>query len=131
MTGLAELLREIKTKYGNYAVTGNHEYFAGIDKALAFTREAGFTVLQNEARAVGPITIAGVDDRTAVQMNLEKPVSEKELLSKLPQDRFTLFLKHQPIINRATPGLFDLQLSGHTHKGQIFPFTCSRASCFR
>lgn len=123
MTGLAELLREIKTKYGNYAVTGNHEYFAGIDKALAFTREAGFTVLQNEARAVGPITIAGVDDRTAVQMNLEKPVSEKELLSKLPQDRFTLFLKHQPIINRATPGLFDLQLSGHTHKGQIFPFT--------
>ncbi len=123
MTGLAELLREIKTKYGNYAVTGNHEYFAGIDKALAFTREAGFAVLQNEARAVGPITIAGVDDRTAVQMNLEKPVSEKELLSKLPRDRFTLFLKHQPSINRATPGLFDLQLSGHTHKGQIFPFT--------
>ncbi len=123
MTGLAELLREIKTKYGNYAVTGNHEYFAGIDKALAFTRDAGFTVLQNEARAVGPITIAGVDDRTAVQMNLEKPVSEKELLSKLPRDRFTLFLKHQPRIDRATPGLFDLQLSGHTHKGQIFPFT--------
>lgn len=123
LAGLAELLRGIKTKYGNYAITGNHEYFAGIDKALTFTREAGFTVLQNEALAVGPITIAGVDDRTAVQMNLEKPVSEKELLSKLPRERFTLFLKHQPRINRATAGLFDLQLSGHTHKGQIFPFT--------
>jgi predicted MPP superfamily phosphohydrolase len=123
LVGLAELLRGIKTKYGNYAITGNHEYYAGLVKALVFTREAGFTVLQNEAKAVGPITIAGVDDRTAVQMNLEKPISEKELLAKLPQDRFILFLKHQPRIDPSTIGLFDLQLSGHTHKGQIFPFT--------
>lgn len=123
LTGLAVLLRGIKTKYGNYAITGNHEYYAGLDKALAFTNEAGFTVLQNEAKAVGPITIAGVDDRTAVQMNLEKPLSEKEFLAKLPRDRFILFLKHQPRIDTSTIGLFDLQLSGHTHKGQIFPFT--------
>lgn len=122
LVGLAELLRGIKTKYGNYAITGNHEYYAGIDTALAFTREAGFTVLQNEAIPVGPITLAGVDDRTAVQMNLEKPVSEKKLLEAVPRDRFTLFLKHQPRIDRSTIGLFDLQLSGHTHKGQIFPF---------
>jgi len=123
LVGLAELLRGIKTKYGNYAITGNHEYYAGLLKALAFTREAGFTVLQNEAKTVGPILIAGVDDRTAVQMNLEKPLSEKDLLQKLPRDRFILFLKHQPRIDTSTIGLFDLQLSGHTHKGQIFPFT--------
>jgi len=123
LVGLADLLRGIKTKYGNFAITGNHEYFAGIDTALAFTREAGFTVLQNEAIPVGPITLAGVDDRTAVLMNLEKPISEKKLLAALPRDRFTLFLKHQPSIDRTTIGLFDLQLSGHTHKGQIFPFT--------
>ncbi len=122
LEGLAELLRGVKTKYGNYAITGNHEYFAGIDTALAFTREAGFTILQNEALPVGPITIAGVDDRTAVLMKLEKPISEKKLLEALPRDRFRLFLKHQPIIDRSTIGLFDLQLSGHTHKGQIFPF---------
>jgi len=123
LPGLAELLRGVKTKYGNYAITGNHEYYAGIDTALAFTRKAGFTVLQNEAISVGPLTLAGVDDRTAVLMNLEKPVSEKKLLEALPRDRFTLFLKHQPRIDRSTIGLFDLQLSGHTHKGQIFPFT--------
>jgi len=122
LAGLADLLRGIKTKYGNYAITGNHEYFAGINTALAFTREAGFTILQNETLPVGPITLAGVDDRTAVQMKLEKPVSEKELLRAVPRDRFTLFLKHQPRIDRSTIGLFDLQLSGHTHKGQIFPF---------
>ena len=80
-------------------------------------------MLRNEAVEAGPITIAGVDDRTAVQMNLEKPVSEKELLENLPRDRFTLFLKHQPRLDRSSIGLFDLQLSGHTHRGQIFPFT--------
>jgi uncharacterized protein len=123
LTGLAELLRGIKAKYGSYAITGNHEYYAGLAKALAFTREAGFTVLRNEAKSAGPITIAGVDDRTAVQMGLEKPIFEHEFLAKLPQDRFILFLKHQPRIDKSTIGLFDLQLSGHTHKGQIFPFT--------
>jgi predicted MPP superfamily phosphohydrolase len=122
LAGLAELLRRIKTKYGNYAITGNHEYYAGIDRALAFTRDAGFTVLQNEALPVGPITLAGVDDRTAVQMHLEKPLPDRKLLASLPRDRFTLFLKHQPRVDRSTIGLFDLQLSGHTHQGQIFPF---------
>jgi len=122
LTGLAELLRGIKTKYGNFAITGNHEYYAGIAKALIFTREAGFTILQNKAVNVGPVTIAGVDDRTAVQLKLEPPISEKDLLANLSRDRFILFLKHQPRIDESTVGLFDLQISGHTHKGQIFPF---------
>lgn len=123
LAGLAELLRGIKTRYGNYAITGNHEYYAGLQKALAFTKEAGFTVLSNKAVTVGPITIAGVNDRTAVQLKLEEPLSEKDFLAKLPRDKFILFLKHQPRIDQSTIGLFDLQLSGHTHKGQIFPFT--------
>jgi len=45
------------------------------------------------------------------------------LLSGLPQDKFTLFLKHRPIVDQDAKGLFDLQLSGHIHKGQIFPFS--------
>ncbi len=122
LTGLAEALKGIQTRYGNYAITGNHEYYAGLRTALIFTKEAGFTILQNEAVNAGPITIAGVDDRTAVQLKLENPISEKDLLAKLPRDRFVLFLKHQPRIDEATVGLFDLQMSGHTHKGQIFPF---------
>jgi hypothetical protein len=123
LVGLAKILGSIKTKYGNYAITGNHEYFAGLTKALEFTRDAGFTVLRNEAKNVGPITIAGVDDRTAVQLHLGKAFSEKGLLEKLSRDRFILFLKHQPRIDPTTIGLYDLQLCGHTHKGQIFPFT--------
>ena len=45
------------------------------------------------------------------------------MLSRLPQGRFILFLKHRPLVNRGSPGLFDLQLSGHVHRGQIFPFS--------
>jgi predicted MPP superfamily phosphohydrolase len=123
LTGLADLLREVNPPYGKYAITGNHEYYAGLGKALDFTRNAGFTVLRNVAVKAGPIMIAGVDDRTGVQLKQGKPVSELALLGGLPRDTFRLFLKHQPRIDPVTIGLFDLQLSGHTHKGQIFPFT--------
>ncbi len=123
LPGLAERLRAINPKYGKFAITGNHEYYAGLEKALTFTKEAGFTLLRGTAVSSGPINVAGVDDPAGVQMKIDKPASEKALLSKLPKGKFTLFLKHQPRIDPEATGLFDLQLSGHTHKGQIFPFT--------
>jgi predicted MPP superfamily phosphohydrolase len=113
----------LQPKFGKYAITGNHEYYAGIKRAVAFEEHAGFVMLQNEITTAGPIVIAGLNDPTAARMNLEKPIDEKELLEKAPGDRFVLLLKHQPLVNRDSEGLFDLQLSGHTHKGQIFPFT--------
>ncbi len=123
LPGLVELLREVDARYGKFAITGNHEYYAGLDKALAFTRDCGFTLLRGTAVSSGVINIAGVNDPAGVQLKLEEPISEKTLLSKLPRGRFTLLLKHQPRLDREAMGLFDLQLSGHTHKGQIWPFT--------
>jgi len=116
-------LQEVDARYGKFAITGNHEYYAGLDKALAFTRACGFTLLRGAAVSSGVINIAGVNDPTGVQMKLEKPVSEKALLASLPRHKFTLFLKHRPVFSKEAAGLFDLQLSGHTHKGQIWPFT--------
>jgi hypothetical protein len=72
LTGLAELLRSVKARYGSYAVTGNHEYYAGLDRALQFTQEAGFTLLRGRGMDIGPIIIAGVDDETGAQMGIEK-----------------------------------------------------------
>jgi predicted MPP superfamily phosphohydrolase len=123
MTGMAELLREVNAPYGKFAITGNHEYYAGIKQALAFTKEAGFTLLRGEVVKAGGINIVGVDDPAGVQLNIDKPESEAELLAGLPKNRFTLFLKHRPAVDQNAAKLFDLQLSGHTHKGQIFPFT--------
>jgi len=124
LTGLAEMFRTIKPKYGKFAIMGNHEYYAGTEKALEFIRDAGFTMLRNESVASGPITLVGADDRTGVQLKLRKAVPEQTLFSGLSRDKFTVLLKHQPFIDQASVGLFDLQLSGHTHKGQLFPFTC-------
>jgi predicted MPP superfamily phosphohydrolase len=123
LTGLAELLQQVRAPYGNYAITGNHEYYAGLKQALDFTREAGFRLLRGESATDGVINIVGVNDPAGAQLNLDHQASESGLLSRLPKNRFTLLLKHRPTVDPATAGMFDLQLSGHTHKGQIFPFT--------
>ena len=123
LTGLAEMFREVAPHYGKFAIMGNHEYFAGPGKAQAFIRESGFTLLRDETITSGPITIVGADDRAGAQLKLRPSVPEQQLFAGLPRDKFTLLLKHQPFINEASIGLFDLQLSGHTHKGQMFPFT--------
>ena len=123
VTGAVRLLREIDPPYGKFAVTGNHEFYAGLDRALAFTEDAGFTILRAEGITVeGFLNIAGVDDGETKRFGVSKKVSERELLSGLPQENFTLFLKHRPVVDEASLGYFDLQLSGHAHKGQIFPF---------
>jgi uncharacterized protein len=119
---LIKALAAVQTKYGKFAVKGNHEYYAGISYAMEFTKEAGFRVLQNELTEAGGMVIAGVDDPEGrvIQGN-EKP-SEKEMLEKADRNKFILFLKHRPYVAKTSAGLFDLQLSGHVHGGQLFPF---------
>jgi predicted MPP superfamily phosphohydrolase len=123
LKGLAELLGAVQLVHGKFAVTGNHEFYAGLDQAVRFTEEAGFTMLRGEARPVaGFMTIAGVDDPTGKRFGLFRGPEEGALLKGVARGRFTILLKHEPVIAKDATGLFDLQLSGHTHKGQIFPF---------
>lgn len=119
----ADLLREIRPKFGKVAVTGNHEFFAGIGAALDFHQRAGFAVLRGEALTLaGVISIAGVDDATGQRFGQYRGGPEKELLAALPKETVNLLLKHRPDVEPDSLGLFDLQLSGHTHRGQIWPF---------
>lgn len=121
---LTEMIRRISTPHGKYAVTGNHEFYAGIEEALAFTTAAGFTVLHAESESVaGVLTVVGVDDPTGIYYGFSGNVSERGLLKELDNEQFILLLKHRPVAAEGIEGLFDLQLSGHTHKGQIFPFS--------
>ena len=120
---LTDMFQNIPTQYGKFAITGNHEFYAGLDRALAVTEKAGFTILRGEGLTVSDlINVAGVDDPARKRYVPDRAVSEKALLEKMPKEKFTLFLKHQPVISSESLGMFDLQLSGHTHKGQIFPF---------
>jgi uncharacterized protein len=114
----AKQLAEIKPPY---AVTGNHEFYAGIEKSLEFTKQAGFEILRNESKKAAGINIIGLDDPTARQQGFsENNVDLSSLFPTQGSNEFVLLLKHQPTVREDKN--FDLQLSGHTHGGQIFPF---------
>jgi predicted MPP superfamily phosphohydrolase len=115
------MLKEVSPRYGKYTITGNHEFYAGLKDSLKFIEDAGFRMLRGEAVS-GVINIAGVEDPTGRNFQSTRYVSEEELLKDLPGEKFTLLLKHRPHVNEGSRGLFDLQLSGHTHMGQLFPF---------
>lgn len=115
------LFHTLNLPLGSFAVTGNHEYYAGLEQALAFKERAGIRVLRNEAIRVGGIVLAGVDDSTGRRFGQEIP-PESKILEAVPSNRFVVLLKHQPAIDEDAVGLFDIQLSGHTHGGQLWPF---------
>lgn len=124
---LTEYFERLHPPYGKYAVTGNHEYYAGLDKSLAFLKQSGFIVLRGESKTIpGLITIAGVDDsNVSGATSTAGPAGTKKALDALSgsgNGLFTLFLKHRPDVVAESLGRFDLQLSGHTHRGQMFPF---------
>jgi len=120
---LAALLASVPAPSGKFAVIGNHEVYAGLPQALAFSRAAGFTMLRNQSISLkSGITISGVDDRAVNPRSLADPRTETTLLNSVPRDSFHLLLKHRPEILPESDGRFDLQLSGHVHGGQIFPF---------
>ncbi|WP_243374056.1 metallophosphoesterase [Geotalea sp. SG265] len=122
LADLVPLLRDLNPPLGKFAVTGNHEFYAGFPQALSFTEQAGFRLLRQKAVPMGDAFIlAGVDD-PAAHRGSPPLFPEHVFLSSLPRDRFILLLKHRPVMDPASLGLFDLQLSGHVHKGQIFPF---------
>ncbi|MFP2959790.1 metallophosphoesterase [Myxococcus sp. 1LA] len=122
-------LAELRASLGVFYVTGNHEYYHGGPAWTAEVARLGLTVLQNEHRVVerdgGRLTIAGVTDHDAGHI-IPSHASRPELaLHGAPHGVPRLLLAHQPrtALRVAESGVMvDLQLSGHTHGGQVFPF---------
>lgn len=121
-------IRDLTAPHGVFFVTGNHEYYSG---AKAWEREIasrGLTVLTNEHRVLNvdgaAVVVAGVTDYTAGQFVPEDASDPAKALSGAPADVLRLLLAHQPksVIEAAKVGAH-LQLSGHTHGGQYWPFT--------
>ena len=124
LEGLSEMLAAVDPPMGKYAILGNHEFYAGVSQSIAFIKKSGFKVLRSEVATAGEhMNVAGVDDRHSAQFGAPAPISETDLLKMADRGKFTILMKHRPEIDRVSSGLFDLQLSGHTHKGQIFPFS--------
>jgi hypothetical protein len=110
----------ITPKYGKYAVLGNHEYYAGLKRSLEFAKAAGFEMLRDDVRHIAGLSIFGADDITGQRMGVSKDKRLFEQMLANQDNGFVLLLKHQPFVVDGEN--FNLQLSGHTHGGQIFPF---------
>lgn len=122
---LADLLNELKPPYGKFAITGNHEFYAGLTQALSFIEKSGFVVLRDSGLILKDLNInlIGLDDYEAERHGFNLHIDNSNLLRSFGQTGYTILLKHRPFVNRDFIDYFDLQLSGHTHKGQLFPFS--------
>jgi predicted MPP superfamily phosphohydrolase len=121
---LGETLRKIKSKYGVYAITGNHEYIGGVEPACKYLEEHGITMLRDACVLIeNEIYIVGREDRSIKQFSgkLRKPL--KEIMNGIDKSKPLILMDHQPVkLIEAEENGVDLQLSGHTHHGQLWPF---------
>ena len=123
---VANGFRKLVAPMGVFSTTGNHEYYVGLQGAVDLMQHGGFKVLMNEHVSLpNGITIVGMEDRTARSMGRPLPAFE----SLHPADdssEVQILLMHTPAtgdVQRAMTAGFDLVVSGHTHGGQMFPFT--------
>ncbi|WP_435242360.1 metallophosphoesterase [Streptomyces cucumeris] len=116
----AEPLRELRSRHGSFFVTGNHEYFSGARQWVDHVRELGLHPLENARTELPGFDLAGVND-VAGEDEGEGPDFERALGDRDPS-RASVLLAHQPVvIHDAVDHGVDLQLSGHTHGGQMWP----------
>jgi predicted MPP superfamily phosphohydrolase len=120
---LRQVLTGLQAPLGVWAVTGNHEFYAGADRSVRLFEDAGFHVLRDRNEQVFPgLVLAGVDDLSArQQFGMKDQAVEKALANRPPGA--TILLSHSPWeAEKAAAAGAGLMLSGHTHAGQVWPF---------
>lgn len=117
MKRFENLLSSIRTKYGSYGVLGNHEHYAGQDKGTFFSK-AGIKILRDTVMVIdNSFALAGrKDSHERNRKNIG------EIMKSSPDSLPVILLDHRPTeIEEVSKTNADIQLSGHTHKGQLFP----------
>ncbi|SCL15704.1 hypothetical protein GA0070624_0799 [Micromonospora rhizosphaerae] len=120
-------LRYLRSRYGSYFVTGNHEYYSGVEEWVQEVDRLGLRVLQNQRLEIaargGVLDLAGVNDPSGADMGFAAGPDYAAALGDRDSSRPVVLLAHQPVaaVEAAKYGV-DLQLSGHTHGGQMAPF---------
>ncbi|PLX66818.1 MAG: phosphohydrolase [Denitrovibrio sp.] len=120
-------LKDLKSTYGTFFVTGNHEYYSGAKAWIKAIESLGIIVLNNTNRILkhkgAGLMVAGVPDIHADRFGFEthKPAKAKHTNEHYD---YSIIMSHRPeVADEIAEHGFDLQLSGHTHGGQYFPWT--------
>lgn len=121
--GIGPGLKNLKSKYGVFSCTGNHEFINGVEGTVNFAREYGITVLRDEFIKVKNLFyIIGREDVSKGNFTKQKRKQLNDIVSGINDNLPLILLDHTPVrLNEAVENKIDLQLSGHTHNGQMFP----------
>ncbi|EKX68000.1 metallophosphoesterase [Streptomyces ipomoeae] len=115
-------LAGLQARHGSYFVTGNHEYFSGAEQWVEEVRRLGLTPLENDRRELPYLDLAGVNDIAGEDEGMGPDFAKA--LGDRDTSRAVVLMAHQPVqIHDAVDHGVDLQLSGHTHGGQLWPMT--------
>jgi uncharacterized protein len=129
---LGDLLKTLKAKEGVFAILGNHEFFGNANDAQKYLENHNITVLRDSI-AVLPngISLVGREDLTGQRMFRKERKSLKDLLSGVDTLKPVIVMDHQPFkLQEVATHPVDLQISGHTHHGQMWPFNYITGAMF-
>ncbi len=120
---IGEALTEISAKYGVYGITGNHEYIGGVEQAAHYLETHNVRLLRDTTILIeDAVYIVGREDRSISQFTNGRRKPLKSLLKSVDINLPVILMDHQPFqLEEARDNNIDLQISGHTHHGQIFP----------
>ncbi len=121
---LGETFRSIKSKHGVIAITGNHEYIGGVNAACDYLVEHRIIMLRDDViKIADSFYVVGREDRSFNRGPKRQRKSIEGLIQGLDKSLPIILMDHQPFhLEEAAKNNIDLQISGHTHHGQLWPF---------
>ena len=120
---LGKILEKIQSKYGVFAITGNHEYIGNAETSCAYMESHGIRMLRDASVEVAGLQIVGREDYAAKQFAKVERKPLAELVAPLDRSKPIILLDHTPFhLEDAEQNGIDLQVSGHTHHAQIWPW---------
>ena len=120
---LADILRNIKSKFGVFIALGNHEYIGGIDDNIDYLKQTGHRFLRDDFCTIdSSLILIGRDDYSRLRFEGAERASLPSLMANVDKSFPVILVDHQPFkLDSAKDFGADIMLSGHTHHGQLFP----------
>ena len=121
--GIGKSFNKLKPKYGIYSINGNHEFINGVKSSDTYAEQFGIKLLLDSSELIdSSFYVIGREDVAMPQFTNKQRKSLNEIVSNLDNNLPKILLDHTPVkLEQAEQNGIDLQLSGHTHHGQIWP----------